>query len=447
MRRFLVVFLIFLIPFTILSKQLDFLQGTWRPGENGYTSITYNCEGKEITQSYAIEINFIKQVRPNEISGNGRFEFRFFEFTALIAKNGLIKISSNLKRLSVFKNFRMKLRKIQDNLVGEIYGNTNCMSNSKVETYYARISLNKKPTNSLFLNLLKKIPINTTPKTIKFFDDKSIVFGTDFGNLGFFNLRNSAKPIEFLNQIPNTITDLVISKKKSKIFVASYAGLNSFKYENTRDFMIKADQSFQPNQRAGIAPFRIDSIDISQDEERILTASDGGTVLKSNDLSFLSNLDKNPSIGLVFVGYYKTDSIVTVNISGFIYFSESKKEFPLSFTSAKTNDYVWSAKLNNQKNLLAIGSKNIDILDVKTRKSVMNFTGHANPVRAMSFSPDGKLLASASEDSFRVWNLKTKKQVWALGNNSGSSVAFSPDGKTLVFGGSSQILVYSVPQN
>ncbi len=321
------------------------------------------------------------------------------------------------------------------------------MINSKPVQYSANIIFTKKTTNLLALNMVKKVAISTSPKVIKFFDDRSIVFGTEFGNLGFFNLKNSIKPIEFLNQIPNTITDLVISKKKSKIFVSSYVGVNSFRYENTRDFVIKIDKSYQPNQRAGIAPFRIDAVDISQDEERILAASDGGTVLASNDLTFLSNLDKNPSINLVFSGYYTPESIVTVNTGGFIYFSDSKKEFPSNFTSVKPDDYVWSAKLNNKKNLLAIGSKSIIILDIKTRKPIMNFTGHANPVRAMSFSPDGNLLASASEDSFRIWNLKTKKQVWALGNNDGSSVAFSPDGKTLVFGGSSQILVYSVPQN
>ncbi|WP_038296673.1 AAA-like domain-containing protein, partial [[Scytonema hofmanni] UTEX B 1581] len=60
--------------------------------------------------------------------------------------------------------------------------------------------------------------------------------------------------------------------------------------------------------------------------------------------------------------------------------------------------------------------------------------GHSNSVYSVTFSPDGKTLASASYDkTIKLWNLETKKEITTLnGHSSGVlSVTFSPDGKTL----------------
>ncbi len=427
MRRLLVVSLIFLIPFTIFGIQLDFLQGTWRSGERGYTPIPYTCAGAKSNMRYAISITFIKQIRANEFSGKGKFEFEGFKFTGLVGKDGLITIKSKLKYLNMIKDVNIQLKKVGDTLQGKIYGNVDCISNSKPVQYSTNIIFTKKPTNSLPLNLMKKISISTNPQIIKFFDENSIIFGTDFGSLGYLNLRNSTKPTEFPNSNSRAITDLIVSKKKAKIYAASYNGISSFNYENSRDFSIKNDKSYQPNQQAGMVPFRIDSIDISMDEERILASSDGGTVLNSNDLSFMSKISENSSGSLTFSGFINQESIVTVDTRGFVNFFDLAKKTSTRINNLQISGFVWSAKLNSQKTLLAIGSRDISIVDTKTKKTIMDFAGHTNPVTAISFSPDGNLLASASEDfSFRVWNLKTKKQVWALGNNNGASVAFSP---------------------
>src|SRR5947209_5077881 len=60
--------------------------------------------------------------------------------------------------------------------------------------------------------------------------------------------------------------------------------------------------------------------------------------------------------------------------------------------------------------------------------------GHTEVVFAVAFSPDGKTLASASQDNtIKLWGVKTGEEHAILKGHTSvvSSVAYSPDGKTL----------------
>jgi WD40 repeat protein len=87
------------------------------------------------------------------------------------------------------------------------------------------------------------------------------------------------------------------------------------------------------------------------------------------------------------------------------------------------------------KTLASASSDNtIKLWDAATGQEKTTLSGHSNWVKSVSFSPDGKTLASASTDhTVKLWDVATGQEKTTLFGHSDAvkSVSLNPDGKTL----------------
>ena len=89
----------------------------------------------------------------------------------------------------------------------------------------------------------------------------------------------------------------------------------------------------------------------------------------------------------------------------------------------------------------------IKLWDVATNKELATIKGHHQAVWSLSFSPDGKTLASASWDgTIKLWDVAAGKARATLQARSGwfDTVAFSPDGTTLAYADNGMIKLWDV---
>ena len=77
----------------------------------------------------------------------------------------------------------------------------------------------------------------------------------------------------------------------------------------------------------------------------------------------------------------------------------------------------------------------LQVWDTATGRLLGDYRGHKQGIRAVAFSPDGRTLASSSDDStLKLWNVATQQELLSFQRLGGrpTDLLFSPDGRVLV---------------
>jgi len=100
-------------------------------------------------------------------------------------------------------------------------------------------------------------------------------------------------------------------------------------------------------------------------------------------------------------------------------------------------DNVWGVSFSADGKWIASGSfdKTVKVWDAKSGTELMTLRGHEDRVGPVSFSPDGTKIASGSKDrTIRLWDMATGEELMKLNGHDTEvhSVEFSPNGKRIL---------------
>ncbi len=187
----------------------------------------------------------------------------------------------------------------------------------------------------------------------------------------------------------------------------------------------------------------INWVTFSPDGRFIASGSDDGTVkIWKLDGSLLTTLQGDREG--VTVANFSPDgkTLASAGRSGIVkLWRREQQDGENSFTyrpyrnSQQHNGTIWSLNFDSTgEKLASCGDDNIiNLVDVSNGKLIKTFKGHSDAVASVSFSPDNKLLASASYDkSVKLWSLNPPTLPVLEGHSDRVlSVAWSPDGNIL----------------
>lgn len=186
----------------------------------------------------------------------------------------------------------------------------------------------------------------------------------------------------------------------------------------------------------------------------------------ANDLAYKSQIalrdgDRSAAFQLAALAqdYVESGNLQVLNaLTAALYYNDfpddpARLRLPWNYALEGHAGPVRSVAFSPDGKTVATGSEDntARIWNPETGETILTLEGHRQHVKALAFSPDGATLATGSDDNTaKIWDLKTGKALMTLEGQEESvtSVAFSPDGKNLAVGlGDNTIKIWNPATN
>ena len=268
-------------------------------------------------------------------------------------------------------------------------------------------------------------------------DGKTLASASDDGTIKLWDVRTGQEIVVLRGTVEHDVNSVVfgpdgktlasgsedktvriwnIQPKPERITFKANSGLESVSFSLDGRTLATSSSGFEQIQLWDVKTGREKPIPIKSKDSWAVSLSPDGTTLASSGMGFVSKKTRRPP-GIIELWNLKTGKRLAT------FLSHTRTVVDLSFSP-------------DGKTLASAGlDETIKLWDMKTLKEIMTLKNNKRGVWCVRFSPDGKTLASASDgDGIKLWDVKTGQEkanlkVWAR------SVGFSPDGQLLATAG------------
>lgn len=366
------------------------------------------------------------------------------------------KAAYNLRMLSIGQSMAVKSAQLREN--------PELKALLAYQAYLFNIKYEGIAHNAdMFLGLYEALKSNTKEGFNKYLGHGGIVQSTTFANDGksFYSIGDKGAINQWnITDTSNNYTTLyntgfprgIISVSKDGRWLACGPGIF------TKEILLFDLQNNNKIKSLTGHKTKVSKLLFTNDSKNIISTANDGLVILWN-IADTSNITKSTLTSLgsdpESIALSHNDNLLAVSEENgnlnIIHINDQNKIDSIYSEESENAIYAMAFDQNNKQLAFGDNKGSIKIYDMGSGQIVFDLRAHNTRVTNIKYSPDNKILASASRDaSIRLWeasNLNTQPFLLTDHESMVLSIDFSPDGKYLISAADKEIIIWPIQIN